>query len=38
VEFNLPLAKVFQAGELNWQTPDLTQADIDVQTPNAPVN
>lgn len=38
IEFNLPPAKVFKVGDVNWDIPDLTQADIDAQTPNAPVD
>lgn len=38
IEFNLPPAKVFKAGDVNWDIPNLTQADIDAQTPNAPVD
>lgn len=38
VEFNLPPAKVFKAGDINWNIPNLTQAEIDAQAPNAPVD
>lgn len=38
IEFNLPPAKVFKVGDVNWDIPNLTQADIDAQTPNAPVD
>ncbi|MBD2092952.1 hypothetical protein H6F67_24185 [Microcoleus sp. FACHB-1515] len=38
VEFNLPPAKVFKAGDVSWDIPSLTQADIAAQTPNAPVD
>lgn len=36
VEFNVPTAKVFQPGDVNWFIPDVTQAYIDTQVPNAP--
>ncbi|NQE33604.1 hypothetical protein E5S67_01323 [Microcoleus sp. IPMA8] len=36
VEFNVPTAKVFQPGDANWFVPDVTQAYIDSQLPNAP--
>ena len=36
VEFNVPTAKVFQPGDANWFVPDVTQAYIDAQVPNAP--
>lgn len=38
LEFNLPLAGLFKAGETNLQIPDLTQADIAAQRPNAPID
>lgn len=37
VEFNISPAKVFRAGEANWSVPNLSQADIDSQVPNAPI-
>jgi hypothetical protein len=37
-ELNLPPAKLFKAGEANWDIPDLTQASLDVQYPKAPVD
>ncbi len=37
-ELNLPPAKVFKAGEANWDIPDLTQASLDVQYPKAPID
>jgi hypothetical protein len=37
VEFNVNPAKVFKAGESNWSVPSLSQADIDAQFPNAPI-
>lgn len=36
IEFNVPTAKFFQPGDLNWFVPDVTQAYIDTQVPNAP--
>lgn len=36
VEFNVPTAKVFKPGDANWFIPDVTQAYIDTQVPNAP--
>jgi hypothetical protein len=36
IEFNIPPAQTFKAGDANWSIPMLTQADIDGQKPNAP--
>ncbi|MBL1177867.1 hypothetical protein [Pantanalinema sp. GBBB05] len=36
IEFNLPPAQTLKAGEENWAIPELTQANIDAQPPNAP--
>ncbi|MCU0543517.1 MAG: hypothetical protein MUE44_15300 [Oscillatoriaceae cyanobacterium Prado104] len=36
VEFNVPTAKAFKPGEVNWFVPDVSQAYIDTQLPNAP--
>lgn len=36
IEFNVPTAKVFKPGDVNWFVPDVTQAYIDTQLPNAP--
>ncbi|MEG3861271.1 hypothetical protein [Microcoleus sp. herbarium12] len=36
VEFNVPTARVFKPGEVNWFVPDVSQAYIDTQVPNAP--
>ncbi|MEG4573928.1 hypothetical protein QUA56_14710 [Microcoleus sp. N3A4] len=36
VEFNVPTAKVFKPGEVNWFVPDVSQAYIDTQLPNVP--
>lgn len=38
VEFNVSPAKVFKAGAPNWSIPTLSQADIDSQTANAPID
>jgi hypothetical protein len=38
IEFNVPPAKIWQAGEANWSIPNLTQADIDLKVPNAPID
>ena len=38
VEFNLPPVKVFKAGEVNWSIPTMSQADIDANIPNAPID
>jgi hypothetical protein len=38
VELNIPPAKVFKAGEVNWFIPDVAQAAIDTRVPNAPTN
>lgn len=37
-ELNLPPAKVFKAGEANWDIPDLSQASLDIQYPKAPID
>lgn len=40
IELNLPsaLTTLIKAGEKGWSIPTLAQADIDAQTPNAPVD
>ena len=38
VEFSVAPAKFFKAGEGNWNVPNLAQADIDSQKPNAPID
>ena len=40
VELNTPLAltKILNVGEPNWSIPNLAQADIDAQKPNAPID
>ncbi|MBD1900658.1 hypothetical protein NDI44_14975 [Trichocoleus sp. DQ-A3] len=37
VEFNVPAAKVFKAGEGTWSIPNLSSTDVEAQTPNAPI-
>ncbi|MFB2967912.1 hypothetical protein ACE1CD_02975 [Aerosakkonema sp. BLCC-F183] len=36
IEFNVPLAKVVKAGEVNWFIPNVSQAFLDTRVPNAP--
>lgn len=38
IDFNVPFAEVFKADEVNWQIPDLSQAALESQFPNAPVD
>jgi hypothetical protein len=38
IELNAPPAGIFQAGELNPAVPNLSQAQIDAQIPNAPID
>lgn len=38
IELNIPPAKVFKAGEANWDIPDVSQAAMDMQLPNAPTD
>lgn len=38
IEFNLPPAQVFQAGEVNWDIPDVAEADLNRQLPQAPTD
>lgn len=38
VQFNVSPAKVFKAGDVNWSIPTMTQADIDANVPNAPID
>lgn len=38
VEFSVAPAQVFKVGEGNWSVPNLAQADIDSETPNAPID
>ena len=37
VEFNVSPAKTFKTGEASWAIPNLSQAEIDSQVPNAPI-
>ncbi|MGG6295065.1 hypothetical protein ACQ4M4_11780 [Leptolyngbya sp. AN02str] len=38
IAFNLPPASVFSAGDINWEIPDLAQADLTNQYPEAPLD
>ncbi len=38
VELNVPASGTFKANEIDWDIPASTQAEIDAQTPNAPVD
>lgn len=38
IEFNLPPAQVFKAGEVNWDIPDVAAADLNRQLPQAPTD
>lgn len=38
VEFNVPPAQVFKAGDTNWFIPNVSQAMIDSRVPNAPIS
>ncbi len=38
IELNVPPAKIFKAGEANWDIPDVSQAAMDMQLPNAPTD
>lgn len=38
VEFNVSPARLFQAGESIWSIPNMSQADIDLQIANAPID
>ncbi|MBD1870551.1 hypothetical protein H6F95_25280 [Cyanobacteria bacterium FACHB-471] len=38
IELNLPATQVFKSGDLNWEIPDLTQADLTTQFPAAPLD
>jgi hypothetical protein len=37
IEFNVPPAKVFKAGETTLPVPELSLAEVDAQIPNAPI-
>jgi hypothetical protein len=38
IQFNLPLANVYKAGESTWTIPNLSQAEVDTQVANAPTD
>lgn len=38
IELNIPPAQVFKTGEVNWSIPTLSQAEIDLQVPNASID
>jgi hypothetical protein len=38
IALNVPATKVFKSGEVNWEIPNLTQADLMTQFPAAPVD
>jgi hypothetical protein len=38
IEFNLPPAQVFKAGDVNWDIPDITEAALNTQLPKAPLD
>lgn len=38
IQFNLPLAGIFKAGEGTWTIPNLSQAEVDAQVANAPID
>lgn len=38
IEFNLPPARLFKAGDVNWDIPDVTEADLNRQLPQAPTD
>lgn len=38
IELNIPPAHIFQAGDVNWEIPDLAQADLTNQFPSAPLD
>jgi hypothetical protein len=38
IELNVPPTQVFTTGEGNWAIPALSSADIEAQTPNAPID
>jgi hypothetical protein len=38
LEFNLPPAKVFKAGEINWDIPDLAESDLSRTLAQAPTD
>lgn len=38
IEFNVPSAQVFKAGDANWFIPDTLQAALDTGITNAPID
>lgn len=38
LEFNLPPVQVFKTGEVNWDIPEVTEADLNRQLPQAPTD
>lgn len=38
IDFGVPALSTFKTGETDWPIPSLTAADIEAQTPNAPVD
>lgn len=38
IDFGVPALSTFQTGETDWPVPSLSAADIEAQTPNAPVD
>lgn len=38
IEFNLPPTQVFKAGEVNWEIPDVAEAELSPQLPEAPLD
>lgn len=38
IEFNLPPTQVFKPGEVNWEIPNVTEAELDPQLPKAPLD
>lgn len=38
IEFNAPLAGVANASDMGWMMPNVSQANIDMQMPNAPID
>ncbi len=38
VELNAPIAGVIAAGEPNWSIPNISQAEVSAQVPNAPID
>ena len=38
IEFNLPPTQVFKAGEVNWDIPDVAEADLSPTLPKAPLD